>query len=47
MKFNALKVAEVLAFAAAVGVSIAQGVVADKKLDIKVAEKVAEALENK
>lgn len=47
MKVNLLKVAEVVTLVAAVGVSIAQGIVADKKLDIKVAEEVAKALENK
>lgn len=46
-KFNALKLVEGLALVAAVGVSIAQSWVADKKLDAKVVEKVAEALENK
>lgn len=47
MKVNVLKVVEIVTFAAAVGVSIAQSIVADKKLDIKVAEEVAKHLENK
>lgn len=43
-----LKVIEVLALVTGVGVSIAQGYVADKKLDNKIDEKLAEkALENK
>ena len=46
-KINVLKIIEGVTLLAAVGVSIAQGYVADKKLDNKVAEKLAEALENK
>ena len=46
-KINVLTVIEVVTLIAGVGVSLAQGYVADKKLDTKVAEKVAEALENK
>lgn len=46
-KINVLTIIEGVALLVGVGVSIAQGYVADKKLDIKVAEKVAEALENK
>lgn len=47
-KFNALKVIEGIALLVGVGVSIAQGYVADRKLDIKIDEKLAaKALENK
>ena len=47
MKFDALKVIKYAALAVSVGVAIAQNYVADKELDAKVAEKLAEALENK
>jgi phage gp29-like protein len=48
MKINVLKVVEGVALLVGVGVSIAQGWVADKKLDIKIDEKLAaKALENK
>lgn len=46
-KINWLKIAEGVVVAVGFGVSLAQGIIADKKLDNKVAEKVAEALENK
>lgn len=46
-KINWLTVVEVVALAAGFGVSIVQGIVADKKLDNKIAEQLAEALENK
>ena len=46
-KINWLNIAEVLVVAVGFGVSIAQGVIADKKLDNKIAEQLAEALENK
>ena len=47
MKFDALKAIKIAALVVGVGVSIAQSYVADKELDAKVAEKLAEALENK
>lgn len=48
MKINVLKVVEGVALLVGVGVGIAQGWVADKKLDIKIDEKLAaKALENK
>lgn len=46
-KINVLKVIEVATLVVGVGVTITQGYIADKKLDNKVAEKLAEALENK
>lgn len=46
-KINWLKIVEGLVVVAGFGVSIAQGVIADKKLDDKITEKLAEALENK
>ena len=47
MKFNAMKVVKVAVTVAGVGIALAQAWFADKDLDNKVAEKVAEALENK
>ena len=47
MKINVMQVVKGLVFVAAVGVSAAQSFIAGKELDSKVAEKVAEALENK
>lgn len=46
-KINWLTVLEAATFVVGFGVSIAQGIVADKKLDNKIAEKLAETLENK
>lgn len=47
MKIDALKIVKVAALVVGVGVSIAQSWIADKELDNKVAEKLADALENK
>ena len=46
-KINWLTVVEGAALVVGLGVSIVQGIVADKKLDNKIAEKLAETLENK
>ena len=47
MNINAMKIIKIVVTVAGVGVTLAQGYLADKDLDKKVAEKVAEALENK
>ena len=47
MKIDAMKIVKVAVTVAGVGVALAQSFMADKELDKKVAEKVAEALENK
>lgn len=47
MKINWLKVAEGIVMGVTVAAGIAQAVIADKKLDNKIAEEVAKALENK
>ena len=47
MKINAMKIVKIAVAVAGVGITLAQAYFADKDLDNKVAEKVAEALENK
>lgn len=47
MKIDKLSIIKVAALVVGVGVTLAQNYVAGKELDSKVAEKVAEALENK
>lgn len=46
-KFDALTIVKGAVFVVGVGVTLAQSIIAGKELDSKVAEKVAEALENK
>lgn len=46
MKIDVMKVVKVVVTVAGVGVTLAQSYLANKELDAKVAEKVAEALEN-
>lgn len=47
MKIDAMKIIKVVVTVAGVGVSLAQGYLADKDLKKKVAEEVAEALKDK
>lgn len=47
MKIDAMKIVKVAVTVLGVGVTLAQAYFADKDLDNKVTEKVAEALENK
>ena len=47
MKIDAMKIVKIAVTVAGVGITLAQSYFADKDLDKKVAEKVAEALENK
>lgn len=47
MKIDTMKIVKIAVTVAGVGITLAQGYFADKDLDKKVAEKVAEALENK
>lgn len=44
---NALKIVKVAVQVVSIGVTIATSIIASKELDAKIAEKVAEALENK
>ena len=46
-KINWLKVVEGVALVVGVGVTITQGIIADRKLDNKITEQLAERLENK